>query len=167
MGYQEHKKKAVAQVGCAVLTISDTRSGGSDESGQLIRGKLEEAGHQVYHYQIIGNQDSAVRREIEHLLDNKQVSVILTTGGTGISQRDITIEAVLPYLEKRIGGFGELFRYLSYEEIGSGSIMSRALAGVVRGKIIICLPGSPDAVRLALEKLILPELGHVVWEATK
>ncbi|MFH1088195.1 MAG: MogA/MoaB family molybdenum cofactor biosynthesis protein, partial [Chloroflexota bacterium] len=113
------------------------------------------------------NDASAIRQEIERLLADGQVDVIVTSGGTGISRRDITVETISPYLEKRLDGFGELFRYLTYKEIGSGGIMSRAVAGIARGKMVVCLPGSPDAARVALDKLLLPELGHLVWEARK
>ncbi|MFH1087108.1 MAG: MogA/MoaB family molybdenum cofactor biosynthesis protein [Chloroflexota bacterium] len=167
MGYHEHKEKAVKQVNCAVLTISDTRSGQSDESGPFIKERLEAEGHLVPYQRVIPNDAAAIRQEMERLLADGQVDVIVTSGGTGISRRDITIESISPYLEKRLDGFGELFRHLTYEEIGSGGIMSRAVAGIARGKIVVCLPGSPDAARVALDRLLLPELGHLVWEARK
>jgi molybdenum cofactor biosynthesis protein B len=167
MGYREHKEKSPRSVTCAVLTISDSRTEQDDESGKLLREKLSQNGHKVLAYAILKNDAVAIRRKIEELLKLADLQVIITSGGTGISHRDITIEIISPILNKKLDGFGELFRFLTYQEIGTGSMMSRAMAGVVGGKVIICLPGSLGAVTLALDKIILPEIGHMVREATR
>jgi len=167
MGYQEHKKRAPQQVGCAVLTISDSRTEQDDESGRLIRERLSQNGHQVRFYSILRNDAEAIRQKVSELLGEEGVQAIITSGGTGLSHRDITVDTIAPLLEKKLEGFGELFRLLSYEEIGTGSILSRALAGVVRGKVVLCLPGSLGAVTLAMDRIILPEIGHLVREATR
>ena len=167
MGYQEHKSKAPTSVSCAVLTISDTRTEQNDDSGRLIVQKLSENGHRVMWYYILKDVADSIRQKIYELLKEEELQVIITNGGTGVSHRDITVETVSTILEKRLDGFGELFRFLTYGEIGTGSIMSRAIAGVAGGKVIICLPGSPEATNLAMDKIILPEIGHMVREATR
>ncbi len=167
MSHREHKEKAPASVSCAILTISDSRSEADDESGRLLRQKLDENGHRVISYGILKNEAESIKQKIGGLLEQKEIQVIITDGGTGMGHRDITIETISPILEKKLDGFGELFRFLSYQEIGTASIMSRAIAGAANGKIIICLPGSPNAARLAMDKIILPEIGHMVWEATR
>jgi len=167
MSYQEHREKAPRSVNCAVLTISDSRTEADDESGQLSIEKLKENGHRVMSYAILKNEAGAVEKKIRELLAQDELQVIITGGGTGASHRDVTVETVSAILEKKLDGFGELFRFLTYEEIGTASIMSRALAGVTGGKIIICLPGSLGAARLAMDKIILPEIGHMVREATR
>ena len=167
MSYQEHKEKAPRSVNCAVLTISDSRTEQDDESGRLIMQKLNENGHQVMSYAILKNEAESIQKKIKELLEVEEVQVIITGGGTGASHRDVTVETITPIMEKRLDGFGELFRFLTYQEIGTGSIMSRAMAGVVRGKVIICLPGSLGAAELAMDKIILPEIGHMVREATR
>jgi molybdenum cofactor biosynthesis protein B len=167
MGYKEHKDRALKSVSCAVLTISDTRTELDDESGKLIRQKLIDSGHQVTSYCILKDEADPIEKKINELLREEELQVIVANGGTGVSRRDITVETVYPMLEKKLDGFGELFRSLTYQEIGTGSIMSRAIAGVARGKVIICLPGSPEATNLAMDKIILPEIGHMVREATR
>lgn len=167
MGYQEHKEKAPRSVSCAVLTISDSRREEDDESGKLIRERLSQDGHRVVAYAILKNEAESIKKKIGELLQQGGLQVIITSGGTGVSHRDITVETISPILEKKLDGFGELFRSLSYHEIGTGSIMSRAVAGVAGGKVIICLPGSLAAVTLALDKIILPEMGHMVREASR
>ncbi len=167
MGYQEHKHKSLNSVSCAVLTLSDTRTERDDESGRLIRQKLSETGHPVILHCILKNETDSIQKKIYELLKEEELQVIITSGGTGISHRDITVETISPILEKKLDGFGELFRFLTYGEIGTGSIMSRAIAGMAGGKVILCLPGSPEAINLAMEKIILPELGHLVREATR
>ena len=167
MGYQEHKQQAPRSVNCAVVIISDTRTEQSDQSGKLIMTALKKNGHRVMSYSILKNDADSVAGKLGELLNEEDLQVIITSGGTGIGRRDITIETVLPILEKKLDGFGELFRFLTYQEIGTGSIMSRAMAGVARGKVIICLPGSAGAVDLAVERIILPEIGHLVREATR
>ncbi len=167
MSYQEHKEKAPQSVSCAVLTISDSRTERDDESGRLIRQKLSENGHRVMFYSILKDEADSIKKKISELLSQEELQVIISSGGTGVSHRDITVETVSPILEKKLEGFGELFRSLSYQEIGTASIMSRAIAGVVGGKVILCLPGSLGAVNLAMDKIILPEIGHMVREATR
>jgi len=167
MGYQEHKHKAPKSVSCAVLTISDTRTEQDDESGRFVRQKLSETGHRVILHCILKNEADSIKHKIHELLKEEEVQVIITIGGTGVSRRDVTIETIHPILEKELDGFGELFRFLTYGEIGTGSIMSRAIAGIAERKVILCLPGSPEAAKLAMDNIILPELGHLVMEATK
>jgi molybdopterin adenylyltransferase len=163
----EHKAEAPASARVAVLTVSDTRSEATDASGAAIRALLTEHGHLVTAHTIIPDDSSKVTSAVEHQLASPDVQVIITTGGTGITSRDGTYEAVGRLLEKRLDGFGELFRVLSYHAIGSPAMMSRATAGTARGKAIFVLPGSENAVRLAMTKLILPELGHVLQQLAK
>jgi molybdenum cofactor biosynthesis protein B len=158
----EHRKAAVIGVRCAVFTISDTRALETDVSGRTIVELLEEAGHVVAKRQILRDEPMDVHDAVVAQLGG--VDAIVTTGGTGISSRDSTFEAVAGLLEKRLDGFGELFRALSYQEVGSAAMLTRAIAGVARGTAIFILPGSENAVRLGMTKLILPELGHVVRE---
>ncbi len=167
MSHSEHKHNAPGKVKCAVLTISDTRTRKNDESGKLILEKLKDSGHEVKFYEIISDNLPLIVNVIKQVMCGN-VDVVITNGGTGIAKRDVTIEAVRKILNKELTGFGELFRMLSYEEIGSSAMMSRALAGTLKGGgVIICIPGSIHAVELALNKLILPELGHLVWEANR
>ena len=149
-------------VRCAVLTISDTRAMETDVSGRAIVNLLEEAGHIVAKRQILRDEPKDVHDVVLSQIGG--VDAIVTTGGTGISSRDSTYEAVTGLLDKRLDGFGELFRVLSYQEIGSAAMLSRATAGVARGTVIFLLPGAENAVQLAMTRLILPELGHVVRE---
>jgi len=167
LSHLEHKQQAPQKVNCALLVISDTRTEKTDESGPLLQQKLTQNGHQVMSYALLKNDAGAIKAKLNELLDNTGVQVIITSGGTGASRRDVTVETVSPLLEKKLDGFGELFRALSYNEIGTASIMSRALAGVSRGKVIICLPGSLAATGLALDKIILPEIAHLVREASR
>ncbi len=167
MGYLEHREKSPKSLNFAVLTISDTRTEESDESGRIIIGGLRKYGHRISFYSIIKDDFNLIQKTIKKLLKDSKIQVIITNGGTGISKRDVTIDVVLKILEKKLDGFGELFRYLSYDEIGSSAIMSRTVAGIADGKIIICIPGSKDAVKLAMDELILPEIGHMVYEVGK
>jgi molybdenum cofactor biosynthesis protein B len=163
----EHKATAPTRVACYVVTVSDTRTDATDTGGRAIVELLTAAGHRVVGRSLVRDDPELLRDAIGRQLANPDVQVIVTTGGTGITSRDCTFEAVSSMLWKRLDGFGELFRMLSYEQIGSGAMMSRALAGVVAGRIVVSLPGSEAAVRLALEKLLIPELGHLVREATR
>ena len=167
MGYQEHKHQSPKSVNCAVIVISGTRTEQSDESGKLITQSLEKDGHRVASFSILKNDADSILKMLDQLLGEESLQVIITSGGTGASHLDITIETLSPILDKKLDGFGELFRFLTYQEIGTGSIMSRAMAGVARGKVIICLPGSLEATRLAMERIILPEIGHLVREASR
>ncbi len=167
MGHIEHKKLSPAVAHVYILTISDTRTEATDTSGDAIFDLLLSGGHQITGRKLVRDEPEEVRQAIREQLDKEDVQVIITTGGTGITSRDTTFEAIDALLEKRLDGFGELFRMLSYEEIGSAAMMSRACAGLARGKVIVSLPGSEDAVRLAMTRLILPELGHLVREASR
>lgn len=150
-----------------VITCSDTRTPDTDTSGRLIQKLLKEQGHIVAAYHLVKDEPSKIKAKIKAALANKKIQAIIINGGTGISKRDSTFEAVDAILEKRLVGFGEIFRYLTYQEIGSPAIMSRATAGIIKGRVLFSTPGSENAVRLAMEKLILPELGHLVKELTK
>lgn len=163
--HETHKAAAesVKSVRCAVMTISDTRTEEDDTSGKLIRELLEADGHSVAKYQIVHDDLWQVRKILVAWLTAEDVDAIITTGSTGVAPRDIAVEAIEPLLDKKLEGFGELFRWLSYEEIGSATMISRAFAGIANGKIIFCLPGSTSACQLAVRKLILPELRHLVW----
>ncbi len=150
---------------CFVLTISDSRTPADDSSGDAIAMLLTDAGHVVAGRALVKDDPSAVQREIRAHAD--QVDVIITTGGTGITSRDNTYEAISQLLQKRLDGFGELFRVLSFQEVGSAAMLSRACAGAVGRTAVFSLPGSENAVQLAMTKLILPEIGHVVRELSR
>lgn len=154
-------------VGCFVLTVSDTRTEATDTSGRAIVELLTRAGHSVLGHRIVRDEPAEVERIVREQLTNKDVNAIITTGGTGITSRDSTYEAIAGLLDKRLDGFGELFRMLSFHEIGSSAMMSRATAGVAGGKIVVALPGSESAVRLAMNELLIPELGHLVQQVSK
>jgi molybdopterin adenylyltransferase len=167
MSVNEHKAQAPHSVGCFVMTISDTRTDDTDTGGRAIVDLLRAAGHTIAGRTIVKDDPELVRGTIERQLANPQVQVIITTGGTGITSRDSTYEVVDGLLQKKLDGFGELFRMLSYEQIGSAAIMSRATAGLVAGRIIVSLPGSEAAVRLAMDRLLIPELGHLAQQAAR
>lgn len=157
-----HPQPLTRPINCGVGTISDSRTAATDTSGQLIQTLLETAGHQVRDYQILPDQPQQITALCRSWAEDDQVDVIILTGGTGIAPRDGTYEAVASLLEKTLPGFGELFRYLSFQQVGSRAIASRAIAGVYRSTLVFSLPGSSRAVQLALEALILPELPHLV-----
>jgi molybdenum cofactor biosynthesis protein B len=165
----EHQATSPTAVRCAVLTISDTRTEATDTGGSAIVTLLAEAGHQVVSTSILRDEPLQVQRRLLALIADEpaRIQAIITTGGTGITSRDSTYEAVVALFEKQLDGFGELFRALSYQEIGAAAMLSRACAGVLRRRVILSLPGSEHAVRLAMTKLILPELGHLVREVTR
>ncbi len=152
---------------CFVLTVSDTRTVDTDTGGRAVADLLAAAGHQVVGRTIVKDDAALVRETILTQLESNEVDAVISTGGTGITSRDSTYEAVVSLLEKRLDGFGELFRMLSYEQVGAAAMMSRATAGLARGRIVIALPGSEAAVRLAMDKLVVPELGHMVQQARK
>jgi molybdenum cofactor biosynthesis protein B len=158
----EHKAEGKRSLGCFVLTVSDTRDETTDQSGQLIKSLLAESGHRLAGYRIVKDEPAEIKARLQEALSRTDVEAIIVNGGTGISPRDGTYEVVSGLLEKRLDGFGEIFRLLSYQDIGSAAIMSRAVAGTVRGKVLVSLPGSRGAVDLAMRKLLLPELGHMV-----
>lgn len=164
MGHREHKAGAPSSVGCAVLTVSDSRTPETDNSGRLIRTLLVKEGHEVVTSRIVPDEIAEIENGLSEMGKLPGVRVILITGGTGVSSRDNTPDAVLPHLSKRLEGFGELFRALSYAEIGSAALLSRAVAGVMNGRAVFVMPGSEAAVRLAMERLILPEICHIVRE---
>lgn len=163
----EHKQHAPRSVRCFVLTVSDTRTADTDTSGRAIAELLTAAGHLVSGRTIVKDDPTQVRGIVEAQLADPDIDAVISTGGTGITSRDTTYEAIDGLIEKRLDGFGELFRMLSYEDIGPAAMMSRATAGLARGRIVIALPGSEAAVRLALDRLVIPELGHLVQQARK
>lgn len=159
----EHKGKAHRTVRCAVITLSDTRTEETDTSGKRIKDLLAEQGQPVVAYRILKDEPEQITAVVQALLVQPEVDAIITTGGTGIAPRDTTFEAIQGLLEKEISGFGEMFRMLSYEDIGAAAMLTRATAGVASGKVIISLPGSTGAVELGMTKLVLPELGHMMF----
>ncbi len=163
----EHKDKGPAEIGCMVVTCSDTRSPETDTSGQLIQQLLDQRHHRLAAYHIIKDEPSEIQKLLKAASANDAIEVVIINGGTGVSRRDATFEAVDGLIEKRLDGFGEIFRYLSYKEIGSPAMLSRATAGLYHGKVIFSVPGSKGAVQLAMEELILPEMGHIVGEMRK
>jgi molybdenum cofactor biosynthesis protein B len=163
----EHKANAPASIGCWVLTVSDSKTPETDTSGTLIRTLLTQAGHRVVGSEIVKDEPTEVQRVIRDACGKSEVQAIIMTGGTGITSRDSTFEAVEAMLDKRLPGFGELFRMLSYEQVGAAAMLSRAQMGISRRRIVVSLPGSPNACRLAVEKLLLPELGHLVRELSR
>ena len=169
MSHIEHKAQSPTSIRCAVLTVSDTRTEATDTGGKAISTLLIEAGHEVVAKRILRDEPMLVQQLILGLIGDEEarVQAIITTGGTGITSRDSTYEAVVALFEKQLDGFGELFRMLSYQEIGAAAMLSRACAGVLRKRIIVSLPGSEHAVRLAMSKLILPELGHLIREVSR
>lgn len=150
-----------------VITCSDTRTPESDTSGYRIMHMLKDAGHAVLAYQLVKDDPKKIKAKIKAGLTNKKIQAVIINGGTGISRRDSTFEAVDAMLEKRLDGFGEVFRFLTYQDIGSPAIMSRATAGIIKSRILFSMPGSENAVKLAMEKLILPELGHLIQQLSK
>lgn len=167
MPVDDHKQQARSQgaVPVAVVTVSDTRTPETDKSGKLIQDLLTKHGHAIAAYHILKDEPAQII-DLLHSLTTPQhpAKIILFNGGTGISPRDGTFEAINSQLEKTLPGFGELFRMLSYEEIGAAAMLSRAVAGTLRGRVVFSMPGSSNAVRLAMTKLILPELQHLAWE---
>jgi molybdenum cofactor biosynthesis protein B len=165
--HHEHKDQAPIRAGCAVITVSDTRTEETDTSGGLIRQLLSEQGHAVKAYHIVPDEPTRIRPLLEQLLAQEGVDAVIVNGGTGVSRRDVTFDTISAMLGKTLPGFGELFRALSFMEIGSAALLSRATAGTVGGRVLFSIPGSTAAVRLAMEKLILPELGHILGELRK
>ena len=163
----EHKAHAPRAIGCFVLTVSDSKTPETDTSGALIRELLSGAGHTLVGHAIVRDEPVQVTTVIRMGCANPAVQAFILTGGTGVTSRDSTFEVVEALLDKRLTGFGELFRMLSYQEIGAAAMLSRAQAGVVQNRALFSLPGSPNACRLALEKLIIPELGHLLHEISR
>jgi molybdopterin adenylyltransferase len=165
---KEHRKISPRKVNCAVVTVSDTRDKSTDKSGKLLHDLLNQANHNVVFYEVIRDEKILIEKTIKTAITQHEIEAIIVNGGTGIAKRDVSIEAIQPLFDKELPGFGEIFRYLSYElDIGSASILSRAIAGVANNTAIFSIPGSSGAVKLAMEKLILPEIGHIVMEINK
>ncbi|WP_080872778.1 MogA/MoaB family molybdenum cofactor biosynthesis protein [Oceanobacillus timonensis] len=163
-----HRKHAAKHISCAVITVSDTRTKETDKSGKKIIDQLTNHEHQVNLYEIIPDEGDQIRRTVEKSIYGENIEAVIVNGGTGISHRDVTIESIEPLFDKQLPGFGELFRHLSFQyDIGTASILSRAICGVCNHCIIFSIPGSTGAVTLAMEKIILPEVGHMVREIHK
>lgn len=164
--HETSARAAVPSIRCGIITISDTRTPETDSSGNTIRAQLEATGNSVARYAIVKDEPEQIVATVREFAA-AGCQVIITNGGTGIAKRDSTFEAIDSLLEKRLPGFGEIFRMLSYQDIGAAAMLSRATAGTFQDSLIFCLPGSTGAVRLALEKLILPQLAHLVWETLR
>ncbi len=162
-----HRRDALASVPTVVITVSDTRTAETDTGGQRVQELLEGAGHEVLAREIVKDEPAAIAEATERATARSDVRAVVLTGGTGVAPRDVTPDTVEPLLDRVVPGFGELFRMLSFEEIGSAALLSRALCGLRRGVVVFVLPGSRGAVQLALERLVLPELGHLSAEAAK
>lgn len=166
MAHYPHPDAPKTTVSCAIVTVSDTRSWESDRNGQIIQQLLLAAGHAINQYQIIKDEPAQIQTQLQILGQTPQVQAVIFNGGTGIAPRDTTYDALEQLLEKTLPGFGELFRWLSYQEIGSRAMASRAIAGVYQSKLVFSIPGSTNAVTLAMQSLILPELVHLVNQLT-
>jgi molybdenum cofactor biosynthesis protein B len=164
---EEHKRDQKAEAVCALVVTSDVRRPETDETGEIAIRLLEGDGHTVVAHIIVKNDSEQIKEAIERLLEDERIKVVITSGGTGIGAKDMTVDTVTLLFDKRIEGFGELFRRLSFKEVGHSAILSRATAGVAAGKLIFCLPGSRNAVELALREIILPSLGHMIWEVER
>lgn len=168
MGAEDHRMKAgKGSVTIAIVTVSDTRTPETDQNRQYIERRMGELGHRVAAYRLIKDEPDQVATVIQELAGMPEVQLVLFNGGTGISPRDTTFDVVSKYLEKTLPGFGELFRMLSFQEVGAAAMFSRATAGVYHGTLIFSMPGSPNAVEVALEKLIIPEINHLAWEIAR
>ena len=164
---RQHKTLAPRSVGCVVVTISDSKTLATDLTGRLLAEGLANAGHAVAWRIVVKDEIGAIRRAVRKALTDPRVTAVVANGGTGITSRDVTFEAIEPMLDKRLDGFGEIFRFLSYRQIGPAAVLSRALAGTVGRKIVIALPGSPRAAELVLRKLLLQELGHIAQQLSR
>ena len=164
---QEHRAQAPDSVGCVVITVSDTRTVETDRSGHIMRARLEAAGHRIVGYEIVKDEPDLINVLLDRYIAFDECQAILFNGGTGIARRDTTFDVISGRLEKTLPGFGELFRMLSFDEIGAAAMLSRATAGVLNGRLVFSTPGSSNAVALAMDKLIAGELAHLVFEVTK
>jgi molybdopterin adenylyltransferase len=162
MSLERHRAQSPAVLRFAVVTISDTRDAATDSGGDYLVQRVTDAGHALAHRALVRDEVAEVQAAVRAAVARADVDLVLCTGGTGIAPRDVTAPALESVFESTIPGFGELFRWLSYQEIGSAAILSRACAGLVGGKVVLALPGSPKALRLALDALVLPEAGHLV-----
>ena len=167
-GPQSHRRQArrKGSVSIAVITVSDTRTPEDDVNGQYLREQIHLAGHQLCAYRVIPDEGDLIERALDELSE-QGCQVLLFNGGTGISRRDTTYDVLVARLDKILSGFGEVFRMLSYQQVGSAAILSRATAGTFRNSLVISVPGSPRAVELAWERLIAPEIQHLVWELAR
>jgi molybdenum cofactor biosynthesis protein B len=163
----EHRSQSPSSLGCAVVTVSDTRTKATDTGGKAVANYLVQAGHRVVDRRIVRDEPDQMRPLLLAYRDRSDIDAVLLTGGTGVTSRDQTFETVAGLLTKTLPGFGELFRVLSYQEIGAAAMLSRAVGGLLGGTVILTMPGSPAAVQLAMQKLILPELPHLVREARR
>jgi molybdenum cofactor biosynthesis protein B len=166
---QQHRAAGAERgpVACAIVTVSDTRTPETDTSGAAIRERLEAPGHTVVFYRIVKDEPDRIAALLDEIVDTTAAQAVLFNGGTGIARRDTTYDALAGKLEKTLPGFGELFRMLSFEEIGAAAMLSRATAGVYRGRLVFSMPGSTNAVKLAMDRLIVPELEHLAWELVR
>lgn len=168
MGSEDHHVKAgQGPVGLAIVTVSDTRTPETDQNKHYLEARLSELDHAVIAYRLIKDEPDQVEAVLKELAAHRRIQVILFNGGTGISPRDTTYDVISRHLQKTLPGFGELFRMISYEDIGPAAMMSRAVAGVYENTIIVSMPGSTNAVKTAMEKLIIPELNHLAWEVVR
>jgi molybdenum cofactor biosynthesis protein B len=168
MGAEEHRKKAGhGAVSVAIVTVSDTRTPESDENRKYLEARLAELGHKVAAYRLIKDEPDHVKAVLDELATMPGIQLVLFNGGTGIAPRDTTYDVISRHLEKPLPGFGELFRMLSYEQVGAAAMLSRATAGVYKQTLIVSMPGSPNAVQTAVEKLIIPEINHLAWEIVR
>ena len=167
MSLEEHKQQAPAALRFAVLTFSDTRALAEDRGGDFLVASVEGAGHRVTHRAVHADDAGEIAAAVRGAVAAADTDLVLTTGGTGIAPRDVTYDTLKGLLDSEIPGFGELFRWLSYEEIGPATILSRALGGLLGGKVVLALPGSPKALRLAMERIVLPEAGHLVAQSRR
>jgi len=163
----KHKRDQKINANIALIITSNTRTFDTDETGKLAINLLEKAGHKIQNYVIVANDKQKITEAYENALNSEEIQVIITSGGTGISKLDRTVDAVSSTFDKELTGFGELFRRLSYSEIGPASMFSRSIAGLAKGKLVFCLPGSKGAMKTALEDIILPTIGHLLWEANR
>ncbi len=164
MGHHEHEQMAQDSLAVGVMTFSDTRDEKTDRSGLLLKKLLIGGGHKVIAYEVVTEDQSLMRSRLAEWFDNTDLDAIITNGGTGLTTRDVTIEVARSFFDKELDGFGEIFRYISFQQIGAAAMLSRASAGRVGNKALICLPGSSKAVKLAAERIILPQLAHILWE---
>ena len=167
MGHHEHEKLAQKKLSVAIMTFSDTRDESSDKSGKILIEGIKQAGHKVILYSVMKENPEEMKAALQEWLENKELDVIITNGGTGLTARDGTVEVARELFDKELDGFGEIFRLISYQQIGAAAILSRATAGAASGKILACLPGSSKAVKLALDRILIPQLPHMVWEANR
>ncbi|MHA1770638.1 MAG: MogA/MoaB family molybdenum cofactor biosynthesis protein [Candidatus Thorarchaeota archaeon] len=167
MPQHEHRRDQKIRTGFAVLTITDSRTVETDESGRIAKELISQEGHTVVAYDLIPNDSSAILDRIEKFAEKPEIRVIITSGGTGVGRRDLTTQTLITHFDRILVGFGELFRRLSYEEIGIPGIYSQASAGIIGNTVIYCLPGSKNAMRMALTKIILPGIGHLLWEVDR